>query len=289
MTAASPHRVGLIGWPVEHSVSPAMQNAAFDALGMSWHYSILPTPPSQIGITLAMIEEEDFRGANVTVPHKKAVMPYLDEITETAQAIGAVNTIVVEKDRLIGDNTDAHGFMTALVESGFKPTDQHVLVLGAGGAAHAVVYALAQTECAIVIFNRTAARATRLSRRMDALGCGKSVAWMSSEVSLETADLPPFDMVVNATSVGMWPDVDASPWPNTVAFPSDCTVFDLVYNPRETRLMRQARTAGVKTVSGLDMLVHQGALAFQRWTGLPAPVGVMRAAAEDGLRTMRED
>jgi shikimate dehydrogenase len=279
--------VGLIGWPVEHSVSPAMHNAAFAALGLPWHYELLPTPPAGIEATLTRLKQDGYRGANVTVPHKEAVMAHMHEMTEMAQAIGAVNTIVVSRRRLIGDNTDGSGFLAALSEAGFDPTGQNVLVLGAGGAARAVVYSLAKARCSVTIFNRTAARAARLSRHMNKAGCGDRVVPVPSHVSLsETADRR-FSLIVNATSVGMWPHTEASPWPDTLAFPRQCTVIDLVYNPPQTRLLAQARSAGVNTISGLGMLVHQGAVAFERWTGNTAPTDAMYAAAERSLTEMR--
>ena len=159
VTEGETQLVGLIGWPVEHSVSPAMHNAAFDALGLRWRYTLLPTPPGKVKAALAELRAQGYRGANVTVPHKRAVMPHLDEITGAARAIGAVNTIVARAGRLIGHNTDGDGFLTALREAGFEPAGRPALVLGAGGAARAVVHALAQPGGTVAIINRTAQRA----------------------------------------------------------------------------------------------------------------------------------
>ncbi|MBC7261319.1 MAG: shikimate dehydrogenase [Chloroflexi bacterium] len=288
MTNSSTPLVGLIGWPIEHSVSPAMHNAAFHALGLPWHYTLLPPPPQQIKETLTKLREEGYRGANVTVPHKQAVMPYLDKVTDTALAIGAVNTIVVQGRQLIGDNTDGDGFLAALQEVGFVPANSRALILGAGGAARAVVYALAQNGCAVTVYNRTVARAAKLAQHMECIGVRAPVNWMPMQATLANLDLTCFDLLVNATSVGMWPQVDASPWPKTLPLPSHWIVFDLVYNPPQTALLAHAQSSGARTIGGLGMLVRQGALAFALWTGVFPPIEVMSAAAEKALQMHRQ-
>lgn len=280
MTNCNTQLVGLIGWPVEHSLSPAMHNAAFETLGLDWHYGLLPTPPGAVRATLTRLKKRGYRGVNVTVPHKQAVMSYLDEIADSARAIGAVNTIVIQEGRLIGYNTDADGFLAALREAGFEPAGQHALVLGAGGAARAVVYALARAGCSVVIYNRTVRRAAQLAHHMQNQNLRSPVTWVPITATLADLKLSGFDLLVNATSVGMWPQSDASPWPDWLPMPSHWTVYDLVYNPLETRLLAQARAAGVRAVGGLGMLIHQGALAFKLWTGVTAPIEVMRAAGE---------
>lgn len=276
--------VGLIGWPVKHSVSPAMHNAAFDALGRRWHYSLLPTPPGRVKAALTDLKAQGYRGANVTVPHKQTVMPYLDELTDAAQAIGAVNTIVRQEGRLIGHNTDGDGFLAALREADFEPAEKRALVLGAGGAARAVVYALAQAGCTIAIHNRTVRRAAQLAHQIQHVGVRAPVTWVPVTTALADLDLAVLDLLVNATSVGMWPHTDASPWPETLPLPAHWTVFDLVYNPAETHLLSQARAVGATTVGGLGMLIHQGALAFEMWTGQHPPLEVMRVAAQNALK-----
>jgi shikimate dehydrogenase len=272
--------VGLIGWPVEHSVSPAMHNAAFEIMGLSWHYTLLPTPPDRVEAALANLRARGYRGANVTVPHKQAVMPYLDGMDDAARAIGAVNTIVVEGEQLLGYNTDAGGFVNALRDAGFEPSGRHALVLGAGGASRAVVYALAQSGCVITIHNRTGSRAAELSRSMQDAAPQASVTWVPARTRLADLPLADYDLLVNTTSVGMWPQTDASPWPETLPVPGHWTVYDLVYNPAETRLLTQSSAAGAAAIGGLGMLVHQGALAFKLWTGQTPPTEVMRIAAE---------
>ena len=276
-------RVRLIGWPVEHSLSPVMHNAAFEALGLDWQYDLLPVPPGQLGAALAGLQTGDFKGANVTVPHKSAVMAFLDEIDDAARSIGAVNTITVQGERWIGHNTDAVGFVRALREAGMEPAGRRALLLGAGGAARAVAYALAQAGCAVTIHNRTENRAADLVHHLQDLDPCAPVASVPGEAALGELDLARFDLLVNATTAGMWPEIEDTPWPEALAMPSHWTVFDLVYNPLETRLLRQARQAGAKTIDGLGMLVWQGALAFALWTGQQPPADLMRAAALQAL------
>ena len=272
-------RVGLIGWPVEHSVSPAIHNAAFEALGLPWRYALIPTAPDRLEQELANLRSGGFRGANVTVPHKQSVIPYLDEISEAARAIGAVNTIVAEDGRLKGYNTDADGFWRALREVGYEPAGKSALVLGAGGAARAVVYALARGGCRVAIWNRRAERASSLALDMRRANVTLSVVARLSDLELAAVDL-----LVNTTPVGMWPHADASPWPEALPMPEHWLVFDLVYNPVETRLLAQAKAAGARAIGGLAMLVHQGALAFELWTGQSPPTDVMLAAAAESLK-----
>lgn len=281
--------VGLIGWPVEHSMSPAMHNAAFAARGLNWRYLPLPVPPEHVDAALPGLAALGFRGANVTVPHKQAVLHALDTVAPEAQALGAVNTIVVEREAdgtaiLSGHNTDAAGFIGALRAYGFDPTGSAVLVVGAGGAARAVVFGLVNAGAAsVLVLNRTLERAQAL---VSDLG-QQSPSVLSAEsfdedTLIETANSA--DLLVNATSVGMWPRVDASIWPDEVAVPPHLTVFDLIYNPLETKLLRQTRRSGAQGMEGLGMLVRQGALAFEMWTGTEAPVEIMRRTCERALR-----
>jgi len=272
-------RTGLLGWPVAHSVSPAMQNAAFQALGLPWRYELLPVPPDELATAVAGLEGRGFRGANVTVPHKEAALALVDEADADGRAIGAVNTLVRRGGGWLGANTDAAGFLAALREGGFEPAGRRALVLGAGGAARAVVYALGQAGCAVIIHNRTAERAVRLCAD---LGAGVA-APLAVAPSLTGLDLDAMDLLVNATPLGQWPAADALPWPRSLPLPAHWTVFDLVYNPVETRLLARARAAGATPVDGLEMLVHQGARSFRLWTGREAPLEVMRAAARQAV------
>jgi len=271
--------VGLIGWPVEHSLSPAMHNSAFAALELNWCYVPLPVPPERLREAVAGLRALGFMGANVTVPHKEAVMPYLDEVALEAQAIGAVNTIAVRDGNLIGYNTDWRGFLAALSESGFDPQGRRVVVLGAGGAARAVVYALAQAGAQVTVLNRTPTHAQALIQDFSPLFPSSSL--LSLPLTPQTLEERSAEahLLVNATPVGMWPEVDESLWPEGLPFPGHLTVFDLVYNPRQTKLLQQARRAGAKVIGGLGMLVHQGAVAFELWTGREAPIETMYEAA----------
>lgn len=275
--------VGVIGWPIEHSVSPPMHNAGFRALGLDWCYVPFAVHPSHLEAAISGIKALGMRGINATVPHKRALLSLVDELTPEARAIGAVNTVIVKEETLLGHNTDAAGFLRALREAGYIPEESRALVLGAGGAARAVVYALASVGAEVTILNRTPERAGLLA---------SALADVNERAHLSAGDLDPRDLgkaapraqlVVNATPLGMWPEVDTSPWPEGVPFPPEALLFDLVYNPRETRLMRLARYSGASAVDGLRMLVHQGAEAFELWTGRDAPVEAMYAACTGTL------
>jgi shikimate dehydrogenase len=277
--------VGLVGYPVEHSLSPAMHNRAFAALSLNWYYVPLPVEPERLGEAIAGLRALGFVGANVTVPHKEAVMSYLDEVAPATQAIGAVNTIVVHEGRSIGYNTDWQGFLTALSEGGFDPQGKRAVVLGAGGAARAVVYALAHAGAQVAVLNRTPARAEALVQDFVLL-FPSSPPLFFLPLTLQTLKEQTAEahLLVNATPVGMWPEVDQSIWPEGLPFPAHLVVFDLVYNPRQTKLLRQARRAGAEVIGGLGMLVHQGAAAFELWTREKAPVEMMYKAAREALR-----
>jgi shikimate dehydrogenase len=277
---ASTRLVGLIGWPVRHSVSPAMHNAAFAALGINWAYVPLPVEPARVGEAVRGLRALGLRGANVTVPHKRAVLPYLDALAPAAQAIGAVNTIVVEPDgALLGDNTDAPGFATDLRAHGVEPRGKRVAVLGAGGSARAVVYALAEAGAAtVLLLNRTLDRAVALADALQPLFPATPIAPQAWEAGLAAA--AEADVVVNCTTLGMDPAPEGLPWDPARPLRPGQAVYDLVYNPRRTRLLAHAEAGSAQAIGGLGMLVWQGALALQRWTGCEPPVAVMRAAAE---------
>ncbi len=276
---------GLIGWPVGHSKSPAMHNAAFQAAGIDGFYALLPVHPSRVDEAVRGLRALGFRGANVTVPHKQAVIPHLDELTPEARAIGAVNTIIVEaRDRLIGTNTDAWGFARDLEALGLKwatLTGKYALILGAGGSARAVAYALASRHIRVHIVARRPEQAQALAQALAPYlpdrGLIQPHPWS------QLADLAPMvELIVNCTPVGMTPHTDVSPWPDHIPFQPHQVLYDLVYNPRRTRLMAQAKAHGARAWGGLGMLVFQGARAWELWTGYPAPVEVMRAAALTG-------
>ncbi|MEE8390138.1 MAG: shikimate dehydrogenase [Anaerolineae bacterium] len=284
--------VGLIGWPVEHSLSPAMHNAAFDVLGLNWRYVPLPVPPGQVEAAVRGLAALGFRGANVTVPHKQAVMPALDNIAPDTVEFGAVNTIVVERREdgtavLSGHNTDVQGFIGELRQRGFEPEGKSAVVVGAGGSARAIVFGLQSAGIGeIAVLNRTLERAQAL---VSSLGDEEEVLRalpLASETLVESARAA--DLLIHTTTVGMWPRVDGSVWPNGVPIPSHLTVFDLVYNPLETRLLQQARQSNAHAIDGLGMLVRQGAMAFDMWTNqgfaMEEIVGPMRAACKRAMQ-----
>ncbi|MBK8049420.1 MAG: shikimate dehydrogenase [Anaerolineales bacterium] len=273
--------VGIIGWPVSHSRSPAMQNAAFAHAGLDWQYvplPVAPEPPGRVAEAVAGLRGLGFRGANVTVPHKQAVMPSLDRLTPAAAAIGAVNTILIQPDgALVGDNTDAPGFVADLVDHAVTVAGRACAVLGAGGSARAIVYGLAEAGAqSIVILNRTEARAQTLVDDMQPRFSRCSIVAARLPDALE-AIAPHIELIVNCTSLGMTPGIDGTPWPANLTFRPEHVVYDLVYNPTKTRLLQQAAVAGARAIGGIGMLVWQGAIAFERWTGQPAPVEIMRA------------
>lgn len=264
--------VGVIGWPIEHSLSPAMHNAVLEELGLNWCYVPLLVRPTAVAEAIRGVTALGFRGINVTVPHKQAVMGELDEIAPGAAAVGAVNTVVIDGDaggtHLAGHNTDVPGFITSLRARGYKPApDDRAVVVGAGGAARAVVYALLTAGIGeVVILNRTLERAQRLIVDLTVIGTGTGrLKALPLQPAALVAVSQEAQLLVNATTVGMWPSVADSIWPADVPLPGGLVVYDLVYNPLETRLLRQARCSGAQPLDGLDMLARQGALALALW------------------------
>ncbi len=268
----------ILGWPVAHSRSPLMHRAAFRALGLDARYVPRPVPPG----TLAQAVDEvraNFDGANVTVPHKSAVMSLLDEVEPVARAIGAVNTLVRTGKRWVGTNTDAAGLLRSLEEAEIAVPGMRAVVLGAGGAARASVYALTRAGAEVVVAARRAAAARALTGDLG----GRPLSLAEVEGPFRDADL-----VVQATSAPLGDDArafaEALP---LAALPNHATVVDLVYAPRETTVLRAAKARGLRTIDGTGMLLHQGALAFTRWTGQPAPIEAMRAALLASLEPSR--
>lgn len=259
-------RCGVLGWPVRHSRSPAMHEAAYAALGLDgWRYQLLPVPPELFEETVRALPGAGFAGANVTIPHKHAALALADDATESARAIGAANTLTFGADgRIHADNTDAPGIVDALPA---PPEGQTALVLGAGGTARAAVWALRDAGAAdVMVWNRTRERAERLTAELGGRVVEEAVA---------------ADLLLNTTSVGL--DGAADPFAHLPLAAGDlgrygCLV-ELVYGARPTALAGAARAAGVELVDGLEILVRQGARSFERWTGRAAPVDVMRAAA----------
>ncbi len=265
------HVVGVIGWPVEHSLSPAIHNAAFSSLGMDWVYVPLPVPPGAMRAAADGLVGLGLRGANVTMPHKTETADLADELSEDARRLRAVNTLVVDGDRLLGHNTDAPGFDRFLRrDAGFDPAGCSALVLGAGGAARAVALALAVAGAAeLRVAVRDAGRADDLLLAIEGTELDVEV------VPFDVADGRRADLVVNATPVG----ADGRSCPPLPPLAPDVLVVDLLYRPAVTPLQVRAREAGAETFGGLGLLLHQAALSFELWTGTPAPLDVMSAAA----------
>ena len=275
--------VGIVGYPLRHSVSPAFQQAAFDHLGIDARYLAWETPPDALAERMESLRGPGLLGANVTVPHKQAVVPFLDEVSQAAQDTGAVNTIVNEDGRLTGHNTDATGFLRALqADAGFQAQGKRVLVLGAGGSARAVVYGLLKQGAGrVTIANRTVERAHRLIQTLGSPRNAEAAPLGMTESSNG------WDLIVNCTTLGMRhaPGEKETPLPSD-AIPANSLVYDLVYNPEETPLLQAAAKAGARTLGGLPMLIYQGVEAFRLWTGQEAPVEVMFQAARRALRSI---
>ena len=278
-----PKRLGIIGHPIGHSISPVFQQAALHAIGFDGTYQPWDVAPGDVGEFIDGLRAPGTLGINVTVPHKEGVIPFLDEVDDWASTAGAVNTIVNRDGRLTGHNTDGIGFLRALREGAdFEPRGRDVLVLGAGGSARGVVYALARAGVAqIFIANRTRERAERLAAVSIDSGAAAEVLALSDakEATGEVA------LIVNCTSMGMVHGPDEHGTPLSAAdIPSTVVVNDLVYNPLETPLLREAAKAGATTLGGIQMLVYQGAASFEMWTGQDAPVSVMLDAATAAMR-----
>lgn len=276
--------LGLVGWPLGHSLSPRLHNAALAALNLPGEYQLYPVPSFPEGqVRLAELLDQVRTGAgsavhglNVTIPHKQNVLPLLDELTPTAAAIGAANLLFLEAGRLTGDNADAAAFLADLRRNGLTATvsgNQTALILGAGGSARAVVYALANTGWRVWITARRVEQASALAASLPGTGSGMHVLPLRPD-----AFAGAYDLIVNTTPVGMFPDVESSPWPSELPFPPGAGVYDLIYNPSETVLVRQARAAGLRAANGLGMLVEQAAVAFETWSGQAAPLAAMWAA-----------
>jgi len=280
-------RAGVIGYPIGHSVSPAIHNAAFAALGIDARYEAWETAPEALAGRVASLRSDDAYGANVTVPHKQAVIPLMDTLSDIAQAAGAVNTIINRGGHLAGFNTDVAGFARALIrDAEFDPTGRRCLVLGAGGAGRAVAFALLRSNALLVtLADAIDRKAVELARDIAAFcpigSQALPAAWGSEEFR---AALAQADLVVNATPLGMAGSEMAGRSPlEGLPIRPEQLVFDLVYNPEETPLLAAARAAGARAFGGLNMLVYQAAESFKLWTRVDPPVDVMLEAARRAL------
>ena len=268
-------RVVLIGHPVAHSLSGAMQQAAFDTLGIDASYELWDRAPIALADAIAELRTDDFLGANVTIPHKERVVPQVDRLTEEAHATGAVNTLTKEGRKLVGHNTDVPGFKVALDQLvGRQKMPRYAVVLGAGGGARAVVYGLIREGFQrVIVFNRHLHRAESLVKHFGRSASHMDLRAMPWHESIIESELAKTKVLVNATSTGL--TGDETPVPAEILTP-DLFVLDLIY--AKTRLLRDAASAGAATADGETMLLHQGAAAFTLWTGQPAPLDVMAAA-----------
>lgn len=274
---------GIIGDPVEHSLSPLMQNAALEAAGLDAVYLAFRVEPSSLHMAIEGFKAMGLSGFNVTIPHKVAVMRHLDHLEESAATIGAANTVVAHNGELIGHNTDGAGALAALRESGVEPSGMRVLLLGSGGAARALAFTLAETAESVTILNRTGSKAQTLAEDIRRVTGATSVIGGGANPSTLRKAAARSNMVVNATSIEMNQNAGETPIARELLRP-DMVVFDIVYSPLETRLLQDARRVEAKCVNGLTMLVWQGALAFKLWTGAEAPVSAMKEAVTTVLR-----
>jgi len=274
---------GVIGDPIVHTLSPAMHNAAFKHLKLDFVFLAFRVTTANLDNAMRGMRGLGIRGLNVTMPHKIAITRYLDEADSTVKFLGSANTILNDAGKLSGFNTDDVGAMHALRENGANPKGKNVLLLGAGGAAKAIAYSLAQEAGALCVLNRVPEKAVVLADALNRV-LGKEVVGDALSPDAIAENLRDSDVLVNATSVGMKPNLNQS-----IVAPqwlrSDLTVMDIVYNPVETKLAKDAKAAGAQVISGVEMLLRQGAASFKIWTGHAAPIEVMRTAALKELST----
>ncbi len=276
------YRLGLIGWPVAHSLSPLIHHFALQVCGLEGEYRLYPLEPQHfnegVGNLIQQMRNEELHGINVTVPHKQRVLAYADHLTASAKAAGAVNTLYLEEGLVVGENTDIPGFWMDLERLGWagqKPTLAHshfpapvnrAIILGAGGAARAVAVALAEHGWQVGLAARRSAQAQQATAELNQAFNQPAVTALPLDYDLLANFGNPVSLIVNATSAGMSPQVDVDPWPERIPIPQGVRVYDLVYNPPQTRLLQRAGASGLPTANGLGMLVAQAVLAFQRWT-----------------------
>lgn len=269
--------LGVFGHPVSHSLSPLMQNAAIEALNIDYIYVPFHVLPENLEQAVQGVRALNIAGVNVTIPHKEQIIQYLDEVSEYSKQIRSVNTVINDNGRLKGDTTDGLGFLKSAEAQWGKIDGSRVLVLGAGGAAKAICFALARVGCNIVIANRTLKRAEELSEGLQ-VAYGSSISRaVGLQMEVVEEEIRQVDMVVNTTSVGMYPGVSETPLPSCL-LRSNLMVYDLIYNPLKTRLVGEAQAKGARAMTGLKMLVYQGALSLEMWTGRKIPVDVMEEA-----------
>ncbi|HWQ83788.1 MAG TPA: shikimate dehydrogenase [Anaerolineales bacterium] len=286
---ANYYRLGLIGWPVGHSLSPPIHEAAFRATGTQGEYKLYPVDPdtqnSSLSALLSQLRSGEIHGLNVTVPYKAVVAEMVDRLSDTARITGAVNTLSWQLGQIVGDNSDVPGFLQHLQRINVIPQEKSLrcVLLGAGGSARAVAFALASTGHQVILAARRIAQAEQLAAEISRSG---QVSLPISVIDLDFRRINQVinpDLLINTTPVGMHPATAHSPWPEEIPLPRACFVYDLIYNPAETRLLQQARQAGLPASNGLGMLVEQAAIAFQIWTGHRPPTNVLYQAVGQNL------
>ncbi len=272
--------VGVFGYPVKHSASPAMHNAAFRACGLDYLYAAFEVKPEHLRDALLGLPALGICGVNLTIPHKENAIQYMNELSEEAAATGAVNTVVIESGKLKGYNTDIEGFLESLSEdAGFTPGEKKVVVLGAGGAGRAISFALAKEKASeLIIANRTARRAEKLVSEIRQKFPEVKIKAMPLSSNSIGEEISSCTLLVNVTPLGMKGEMPVS---NTECLHEGLTVYDLIYTPLSTPLLEEAKKRGAKTVNGLSMLVYQGAASFELWTGKEPPISVMKQAVRE--------
>jgi shikimate dehydrogenase len=275
--------VGVLGFPVAENPTCVMLDAAFAALNLPWRYLTLEVKPDALPDAIRGVRALGLQGINLTIPHKVAVLSLLDEISPDAALIGAVNTVRRDGSRLIGENTDGKGFLRGVrEEGGMDPRGKNVVVLGAGGASRAITVELALAGAGrITLWNRSADRGQALCQHLKERTRTDAHFELWNRTCAVTADV---DILVNATSIGLFPDTEAMPDVNLKKAKRELLVCDVVPNPPETRFVQAARALGLKTLTGLPMLVYQGAIGFEMWTGRKAPENAMKAALEKAFQ-----
>lgn len=272
------YQLGLIGYPLSHSLSPKIHTAALKACDLEGNYSLFPIrPEDKQGLkgVLNQVHTKQIHGLNVTIPHKQNVIEFIDELTPTAKAIGAVNTIYLKDEKIIGDNTDASGFLRDLKRFiGNRESEivnpKSAIVLGAGGSARAVVYALLNDGWNVAIASRRIEQAKEISSSFPNYS-SRIMNYQLPITNLTNLQSSTFNLIVNTTPIGMTPNINASPLPENLSLPSNIFIYDLVYNPRETKLIKFAKQNGNHATAGLGMLIEQAALSFEIWTEKKPP------------------
>ncbi len=264
----------IIGHPIEHSMSPIMHNAALQDLELDYAYLAFNVPPNRLKEAVKGFKALNVKGISVTIPYKEIIIKFIDEIDSTAQKIGAINTIKNEDGVLIGKNTDAEGGRKAILDAGCEITGKNILILGAGGVAKAICYTLAKDANKMVITNRTESRAKKLAMELKKKIKVNAEGTNNSETTLKH-EIKTTDILINATSVGMYPQINKLPIKMEILH-KHLFVVDLIYNPLETQLIKDAKVIGCRTLGGLDMLVNQGALAFEWWTNKKPNINLMK-------------